>query len=117
MFPPPTSVPLCWGCLGTKLGSNTGGGARGPPRTQRGFRGSPLGSTFEVKCLAIGPDGVGDTVGRGSPAPTCRRGKLQGGLRVAVLAAVHGRALHVGTGIQQQLLGHREDTGVVGSMG
>ena len=47
---------------------------------------------------------------QGSGAPTGCRSQLQGCLRVAVLATGHCQALHVGTGVQQQLPWHREDT-------
>lgn len=67
---------------------------RGPEEERRAFK---------AKCLATGPARVGDEWGRadravrqwgslagqGSMAPTSRRGKLQGRLRVAVLTAIH----------------------------
>lgn len=94
---------------------------RGAPGAQKeGSQGLPQGSSCADQpgwvTLRGGTGGAGEQsgtlAGQGGSAPTSCRGELQGRLGEAVLTAVHGRALHVGSGIQQQLPGHREGTSV-----
>ena len=119
MLPPPTSLPLCWACLGTDHHRKTDDGVGAAPSAlKEGFQGLPWGSLCAAQPGRVTPSGraggtagqSGTLAGQGSGAPTGRRGQLQGRLRIAVLAAVHRRALHVGASIQQQLPRHTTGT-------